>query len=81
MAVRDLIEDAGLTFAKPEARKAFIRSLIPLTESERKELITERRGKQHVQQPKSQPAGGTKPVTEAEKFTDTVEGRMGVLLN
>lgn len=43
LAVRDLIEDAGLKFAKPESRKAFIKSLIPLSESERTALIEERK--------------------------------------
>lgn len=41
--IRDLIDNAGLKFAKPEARSAFIKSLIPLTEAERKELIEERK--------------------------------------
>jgi hypothetical protein len=41
--VRDLIEDAGLAFAKPEARRVFVKSLIPLTEADRKALIDERK--------------------------------------
>ena len=44
MEIRDLIDDAGLKFAKPEGRKAFVKSLVPLTESERKAMIEERKG-------------------------------------
>jgi hypothetical protein len=43
MGVRDLIEDAGLKFAKPEARRAFVKSLVPLSEADRKALIEERK--------------------------------------
>src|SRR5206468_3866604 len=41
--VRDLIEDAGLKFAKPEARRTFIKSLVPLSVTERKALVEERK--------------------------------------
>lgn len=61
LAIRDLIEEAGLTFTKPAGRKVFIRSLIPLTEAERTELIEERKGQQAAkpgqQQPPPKPAG------------------------
>jgi hypothetical protein len=43
LAVRDLIEEAGIKFAKVESRKTFIRSLIPLSKEERKTLIEERK--------------------------------------
>ena len=41
--VRVLVEDAGLKFAKPEHREAFIESLLPLADIKRKSLIEERR--------------------------------------
>jgi hypothetical protein len=43
LAVRDLVEDAGLHFKTTAARRAFVRSLIPLTESDRKAMIDERK--------------------------------------
>jgi hypothetical protein len=43
LAIRDLIEDAGLTFGKPEQRRAFVKSLVTLSEAERKELIEDRK--------------------------------------
>lgn len=42
-AVRVLIEDAGLKFAKAESREAFIESLLPLADAKRKALIEERK--------------------------------------
>lgn len=42
-SVRQLIEDAGLKFAKPEGRELFIESLLPLDEKKRKALIEERK--------------------------------------
>lgn len=43
LAIRDLLEESGIRFAKPEARKTFIKSLVPLSVSERKALIEERK--------------------------------------
>jgi hypothetical protein len=63
LAIRDLIEDAGLTFGKPEARKAFAKALIPLSESERKELIEERKGAAPTKESK----GGSKPKSKLIK--------------
>jgi hypothetical protein len=58
--IRDLAEDAGLKFRSPEARKSFLKSLIPLSEAERKTLIEER---QTATPPAKKPApvrsGGT----------------------
>jgi hypothetical protein len=59
LAVRDLIEDAGLRFTKPAARKAFAKSLVPLTEGERKALIEERKGQGASKAPRSQGPGST----------------------
>lgn len=53
LAIRDLIEDAGLKFTKPDHRKAFIKSLVPLTGDERKALIEERKNISEVQKPRS----------------------------
>jgi hypothetical protein len=41
--VRVLIEDAGLKFAKSEARESFIESLLPLDDKKRKALIEDRK--------------------------------------
>ncbi len=46
LAVRDMVEEAGLRFATAEARRAFAKSLVPLAESERKVLIEERKDRQ-----------------------------------
>jgi len=43
LAVRDLCDDAGLKFAKPDERRAFVKSLVPLSEAERKTLIESRK--------------------------------------
>lgn len=43
LAIRDQIEDAGLKFATPAARKVFVKSLVPLTEAERTALVEERK--------------------------------------
>lgn len=48
LAIRDQIEEAALKFAKPEARRAFVKSLLPLGDDDRKALIEERK----TQQPK-----------------------------
>jgi hypothetical protein len=63
LAIRDLLEDSGIKFAKPEQRKAFIKSLVPLTESERKELIDDRKA-QASQAPTAKPGAG-KPRSQA----------------
>jgi len=81
LTVRDLIEDAGLKFAKPEARKAFIRSLVPLQEGDRKALIEERRITGSAVQrnaPRSSGPGEApttskrKPVTDGQSFAAAV---------
>ena len=43
LAVRDLVEEAGIKFAKPEGRRAFVRALVPLTAQERDALIEEKK--------------------------------------
>lgn len=48
LAVRDMVEEAGLRFATPEARRAFAKSLVALTEQERKALIEERKERQEA---------------------------------
>ena len=68
MAVRDLVDDAKLSFKKPEARKAFIKSLLPLDEAARKELIAEHAGKTAATEPqKPQSAAGWSADPDAEK--------------
>lgn len=83
MAVRDLVEEAGLKFAKPTARKAFVKSLVPLSAEERTALIEEQKtqappaesGRSGV---KSQGQGGplqeqkdAKPADSREAFAKT----------
>ncbi len=72
MDARDLVEDAGLTFATPKARKAFTRSLIGLSESDRKDVIEDRKAQQKQAgngkppAPRSQAPGRTVAVAEAK---------------
>jgi hypothetical protein len=77
LAVRDLIEDAGLRFTKPEARKAFAKSLVPLTEGERKALIEERKGQGTSKAPRSQ-GPGTR-LTESKTPKDARDFASGLL--
>jgi Ulp1 family protease len=81
MNIRDLIEDAGLKFAKPDARKAFVKSLIPLTESERETMIDERKElteTSRYQQPRSQAPG--RQLTESKlKFPTSYSEAKGLL--
>jgi hypothetical protein len=51
LAVRDLVNDAKLIFPRNETRKAFIASLVRLSESQRKVLIAERQALQSVNTP------------------------------
>ncbi len=75
LAVRDLIEEAGVKFAKTESRRAFIKSLVPLAEGERKALIEERKAAAPAAdaqagngkgKPKSAPPAYTAPKTLQE---------------
>lgn len=76
LAIRDQVEEAGLKFAKPEARRAFVKSLVPLSADERKALIEERQG----QTPQSQSPGtgqtGTPPRSQSPS-TGIQESRSG----
>lgn len=72
LAIRDLIEDAQLKFAKPENRKAFIKSLVPLTESERVSMIEDRKAsapapERNGVKTKAAPPPSTTPITESLK--------------
>lgn len=60
--IRDLIEDAGLKFASPVSRKAFVKSLVPLSEAERTALIDERKANNSQGSgTKARSAGTTQP--------------------
>ncbi len=73
LAVRDLIDEAGLRFAKPEARQAFLESLLPLSDKARKALIEDRKGQApapakgagSANAPRSGPPGG-RALTESQ---------------
>ena len=71
LAVTKAVAAANLTFIKPEAREAFIKSLVPLTESERKEMIEERKGMSAppARGPRSQ-GQGARQVQESKAATD-----------
>ena len=43
MTCRDAVEDAGLKFAKPEARRAFVKAMIPMDEEARDAMIADRK--------------------------------------
>jgi len=43
LEVRDLLEEAGVKFARPEARRAFVKALVPLSAEDRQALIEERK--------------------------------------
>lgn len=84
LAIRDLLADSGLVFAKPEARKAFAKSLLPLSESERKELIEERKAQQAQgdKQSGKTRSGGYVPLAEqraGQGGQSLVSGRDGVI--
>jgi hypothetical protein len=72
--IRDQVEDAGLKFGTPAARKAFVKSLVPLAAAERTALIEERQTAEPAdsngQGAGSRPApivrSGTKPLQEAK---------------
>lgn len=64
-AARIRVEDAGLKFTKAAGREAFIRSLIPLAESDQRELIEERRAQQAAAPTTPAPATGQKPLSAA----------------
>lgn len=63
--IRDLIEDADLRFDSGKARKVFVKSLIPLSESERQELIDERK-KAQAASPTGPMSEGPRPVKESK---------------
>lgn len=60
IACRDLVEEAGLKFGKPENRRLFLKALQPLTGDERKALIEERQ-QQTPAEPPAQSGKGGKP--------------------
>lgn len=81
LAIRDLIESAELKFAKQEARKAFVKSLVPLDAGERKAMIDERKSlvesAPQSNRPRSQSSGNVRPVIESKdgKFPTNAEER------
>ncbi len=82
--VRDLLENAALTFGKPEARKAFIASLLPLDDASRKTLIEERKATQgngHARGPRSQAQGAGVSVTESKAAPADAKDFASRLLN
>ena len=77
-AICVLLEDAGLKFGKPDAREAFIESLIPLSDQRRKVLIEERKTlTESVQlsgRPRSQSPGSvTRPSGNGSGYEQFVE--------
>jgi hypothetical protein len=66
--MRDLIEESGLKFTKPEHRRAFVKALVPLTEAERKTLVEAARAGATAARPATPPRSGpATPLTESAK--------------
>jgi hypothetical protein len=72
--VRDLVEDAGITFGSSAARRLFVRSLVPLAAADRKALIEDRKaqapGKGNQDRPRSV---SPRPVQEAQGAGNTLK--------
>lgn len=75
LLVRDLIDEAGLKFVRPESRRAFAKSLVSLSEAERKALIEERKAATEQTHTRAAPRSSTAaaavkeskgPATQAE---------------